>query len=68
MMYNKLIKNGVTVERASVLDITYCDEMFEVAITDKSYRTPHVIGAYGKRSTLDITLSRKFMSVLLSRI
>ncbi|MDE0597664.1 MAG: flavin-dependent dehydrogenase [Dokdonia donghaensis] len=62
MMYNKLIENGVTVERASVLDITYCDEMFEVAITDKSYRTPHVIGAYGKRSTLDITLSRKFIS------
>ena len=62
LMYKQALKNGVTVEKASVIDITYCDQMFEVSVPDKSYRTPHVLGAFGKRSMLDITLSRKFIS------
>lgn len=62
LMYTKALEAGVEVEQAVVTDITYDDEIFEVAVKDKSFRAPYVIGAYGKRSGLDITLSRKFIT------
>lgn len=62
LMYTKARTAGVMVEQANVRDITYTNDVFEVALKDKSYRAPYVIGAYGKRSGLDITLSRKFIT------
>lgn len=62
LLYKKAIAQGVIVEQATVTDITYDDEMFEISIKNKSFRAPYVIGAYGKRSGLDIKLSRKFIT------
>jgi 2-polyprenyl-6-methoxyphenol hydroxylase-like FAD-dependent oxidoreductase len=62
LMYNKALEYGIEVEQAAVTDITYDDEVFEVCVKNKSFRASYVIGAYGKRSGLDITLSRKFIT------
>lgn len=62
LLYEKAISLGLIFENATVTDITFGVDEFEVSIIDKSYRTPFVLGAYGKRSGLDITLSRKFVT------
>lgn len=62
LLYTKAMSLGLWFEEDTVVDITYGRDQFEVATRTKSFRAPYAIGAYGKRSNLDISLSRKFIS------
>lgn len=62
MLFEKAIQLGLLFINATVTDVTFGIDEFEVSVKDSSYRAPYVLGAYGKRSGLDITLSRKFIS------
>lgn len=60
ILFDKAITQGMMFEQATVSDVTYDDDTFEVSVKDKSFRAPYVIGAFGKRSRLDTALSRNF--------
>ena len=62
ILYEKAVSLGLVFEQATVTNVSFGMDQFEVTIKDKSFRAPFVLGAYGKRSGLDITLSRKFIS------
>lgn len=62
LLYNRARSLGLLFEQDTVVDVTFGRDQFEVATAAKSFRAPFVIGAYGKRSGLDITLSRKFIT------
>ncbi|MBO3115299.1 FAD-dependent oxidoreductase [Winogradskyella sp. DF17] len=58
------LDNNVTFIHTSVIDIKFEEASDEFKTTTKSgdnYRSKIVIGAYGKRSNLDVTLKRKFI-------
>tara|TARA_R110002012_G_scaffold149748_1_gene308937 strand:- start:14941 stop:16059 length:1119 start_codon:yes stop_codon:yes gene_type:complete len=61
-LYERAISLGLVFEQATATNVTFGREQFEVTTKDKSFRAPYALGAYGKRSGLDITLSRKFIS------
>ena len=61
LLFKKAIELGLVFENNTVTDVTFGINDFEVAVKDKSFRAPYVFGAYGKRSTLDSTLSRNFI-------
>jgi len=59
---NKAIANGVKIIHQIVSDIHFENGLFTVATNDSGeYRSPIVIGAYGKRSNIDVKLNRSFM-------
>jgi len=61
-LYERALSLGLVFEQATVINVTFGREEFEVTTKDKSFRAPYALGAFGKRSGLDITLSRKFIS------
>ncbi|MFW0716105.1 NAD(P)/FAD-dependent oxidoreductase [Pedobacter sp. N23S346] len=52
---------GAVIIQDTVLDVVFNNEIFTVSTKDKNYRSRIAIGAYGKRSTLDVKLDRKFI-------
>lgn len=61
-LYQELIKKGVKIITDTVNDVVFKDEVFEVFTSLKKQLTAkHVIGAYGKRSLLDVKLDRPFI-------
>ena len=55
--------NGVQVCQDSVTQIDFDEGVFSVKTkSEATYRAKLVIGAYGKRSNLDVTLNRSFMA------
>lgn len=62
ILVNKAIQLGVEVIQATVTDIQFINDQFEITInTQQLFTANYVLGAYGKRSNLDVTLSRKFI-------
>lgn len=62
LLYNRAITLGVTVVKDEVISILYDDNKFQIELkTGASCTAKYVIGAFGKRSGLDVTLSRKFI-------
>lgn len=62
LMVNKAIQLGVEVIQATVTDIQFIDNQFQVQTnTNHTYLATYVLGAHGKRSNLDSALSRKFI-------
>lgn len=58
----KAIENGVTIEQDSVVNIQFFDNQFKVETKSALHFTAKiVIGAYGKRSAIDIKLDRDFI-------
>lgn len=60
-LQEKAKQSGATVIHDTVSDIQYQDEIFTVITKDKSYKSRIAIGAYGKRSNLDVKLERPFI-------
>ena len=55
-------KNGCTIEKANVGEVQFLDNHFEVKTkSGQTYLSKFVIGAYGKRSNLDMQLKRPFI-------
>ncbi|NTE03257.1 NAD(P)/FAD-dependent oxidoreductase [Agrobacterium tumefaciens] len=54
-------QSGAIINQNTVLDIVYNDEIFTVTTKDKTYKCRVAIGAYGKRSALDLKLKRPFI-------
>lgn len=61
-LYQQLIKRGVNILKDTVSKIDFYTNQFTVTLlTGKKIVAKHVIGAYGKRSALDIKLNRSFI-------
>lgn len=62
LLYQKAIENGCVVKKATVEKIDFLGEHFEVSTRGgETYLATFTIGAYGKRSTLDVQLARRFI-------
>lgn len=58
----KAIANGVTLLHDSVENIKFLDDQFEIETQSQAnFKAKIVIGAYGKRSSIDIKLDRNFI-------
>jgi flavin-dependent dehydrogenase len=60
-LYEKAKANGCAVVQDTVTQVTYSHNNFLVSTATATYTAPLVLGAYGKRSTLDQKLSRDFI-------
>jgi flavin-dependent dehydrogenase len=61
MLYNA-VKEKVTVHCNSVEVVNYSDNQFEIITKDKEiFRANYVVGAYGKRSNIDVDQNRTFI-------
>ncbi|MCB0381889.1 MAG: NAD(P)/FAD-dependent oxidoreductase [Psychroserpens sp.] len=59
---SKAIETGSEILQDSVEDIQFSNDEFLVTTkSEKTFKAKIVIGAYGKRSNLDVKLNRKFM-------
>jgi len=63
LLYQKALKNKVQFVFETVKDIHFDDELFEVRTeNEKIFEAKIVIGAYGKRSSIDKQLKRSFIN------
>lgn len=61
-LYKLALKNGVEVLHDTVNDIKFSDEVFQVETKlNHILNSKMVIGAYGKRSNIDVQLQRQFI-------
>lgn len=61
-LVKKAKKAGAVVVQAKVVDIQFENDQFEVLTNqNQSYMADFVIGAFGKRSNLDVKMNRAFM-------
>ena len=60
-LYNHAIKIGCKIIQETVVDIEYDNEKFWIATNLNQYQARVAIGAFGKRSNLDIKLKRIFI-------
>lgn len=58
--YEEVIRRGGVVLKETVIDVFYSDNIFTVTSQNEVFTTKVVLGAFGKRSNLDIKLNRKF--------
>jgi len=62
-LYQAAINRGVTILQDTVINIDYSGNQFIIeTATGKGFKANHVIGAYGKRASIDVKLERKFIS------
>ncbi|AMM51239.1 FAD-dependent oxidoreductase [Rufibacter sp. DG15C] len=62
-LYQLALQQGVTVVQTTVTDVQFIEDQFLVSMTDGlQVQSPIVVGAYGKRSTLDRRLERSFFT------
>ena len=61
-LYKLALSTGVTVLQDSVTDVNFVADSFQVETkTSRSFQAKIVIGAYGKRSNLDVQFGREFI-------
>jgi len=60
-LYQELIRRKVNIIHDRVVEINFADNQFTVAATNHTFSAAYVIGAYGKRSSIDVKLNRRFM-------
>lgn len=61
-LFQKAKEAGCTIIKAIVEKVTYLEDQFEVWTRDgQSYSAKLIIGAHGKRSTIDVNLNRPFI-------
>jgi flavin-dependent dehydrogenase len=62
MLYKAVVESGGIVELENVAGITFSDQRFHISTQNgNSYTAEIVIGAHGKRSTIDKKLERSFI-------
>lgn len=54
-------KSGCSLIHENVVDVSYANETFFVMTENNAYQSLVVLGAFGKRSNLDVNLNRKFI-------
>jgi len=60
-LYQELIRRKVNIIHDRVVEINFTDNQFTVVTTNHTFNAAYVIGAYGKRSSIDVKLNRRFM-------
>ncbi len=61
-LYKKAIKNGVTFLQDTVINVAYNDAVFSIETKEnKTFTATIAIGAFGKRSLLDVQMKRNFI-------
>ena len=60
-LMEKAVESGASILTDNVLDVCYEEKLFTVNTQKNTYKSKLVIGAYGKRSTLDVKLKRDFI-------
>lgn len=62
ILSEKAKENGVSILQDSVVNINFNDEVFSIETKENLvYRSKTAIGAFGKRSLLDVKMERKFI-------
>ncbi len=61
LLFDRAKEVGVICIQDLVIDLKYENEIFKVKTRKSVLEATYVIGAYGKRSGVDVTLSRKFI-------
>lgn len=62
ILVDRAIALGVQVIQSTVKSVVFQENQFQITTSDNHYFiADYVLGAYGKRSNIDITLSRKFI-------
>ncbi|MBF6608012.1 MAG: FAD-dependent oxidoreductase [Flavobacterium sp.] len=63
LLYKEAVRNGCSVIHQTVTDISFTDEKFHVSLAGgEQLSADIVLGAFGKKSKIDISLARKFTS------
>ena len=60
-LYNEAIKKGCQIVQETVLDINFDNDSFTISTNFNTYTSSIVLGAFGKRSNLDVKLERSFI-------
>ncbi|TKC06717.1 NAD(P)/FAD-dependent oxidoreductase [Pedobacter polaris] len=61
-LFQKAKQNGCTIINDTVVDVKYKADFFDVSTLTQHYTAKIVLGAYGKRATLDHKLNRSFIN------
>ncbi len=61
-LYTELVKRKIKVVQDRVVQVNFANDQFVVETATASFVAHYVIGAYGKRSAIDIKLNRKFIN------
>lgn len=61
-LYTELIRRKVNVIHDRVVEINFAQNKFTIVTANHSFVAAYVIGAYGKRSAIDIKLNRSFIN------
>lgn len=61
-LYNEAVKMGCKIVKDTVNDVVFYDHQFKITTSENSYNSKIVLGAFGKRSNLDLKFKRKFIS------
>ncbi|WP_298396516.1 NAD(P)/FAD-dependent oxidoreductase [Flavobacterium sp.] len=61
-LFNEALKMGCKVIKDTVNDVVFKDDHFEISTNENSYESKIVLGAFGKRSNLDLKFKRKFIN------
>lgn len=62
-LYQLALKNGVTICQDTVVDVQFTSDRFQVTIKSSGvFQSKIAIGAFGKRSNLDVKLQRLFIA------
>lgn len=60
-LYQKAVRSGVAVKQETVISSSYTDRQFHIETRGgTAYKAKQVLGAFGKRSNLDLSMSRLF--------
>ena len=61
-LFQKAVQNNCKIIQDAVVDVQFADDMFSITTKGgKAFTAKMVIGAYGKRSKLDVKLDREFI-------
>jgi flavin-dependent dehydrogenase len=61
-LYSELIRREVKIIHDRVVQVNFANDRFSVETTSHTFIAPYVIGAYGKRSAIDVKLNRNFIN------
>ena len=62
ILANKSLENGIELLQDTVVDVSFHDDWFTLSTkAGQNFKAKIVIGAYGKRSAIDVQLDRKFI-------
>jgi len=62
-LYQAALNRGVTILKDTVININYSDNQFIIeTAAGNGFMASHVVGAYGKRASIDVKLGRNFIN------